>query len=243
MAGTHAVTTGAKIYLAQVDISADAHAHSIAHSVDLPEDMRYGDTWKRRLIGQRDMNFSLAGNVDISGTSDQDTIVNSKMGVNNVPLIIAPSGASIGDPCEFGLIVNGQYTPQAVLNNVFKYGLTGQIASRKWVMGKVLWNPATSITGTANGAEVLLSAVSATQKLYVAIVVIAATLTSMTVKVQSDTTGFPSSADQKTFTSVTGVTSEMPTPVDGAITDTYFRAAVTAFSGTSAQMIVVAGIA
>src|SRR5690348_16468610 len=102
----HTVVLAPRIYLAHLDISGDANAHGIGQSVDLPLSARYGDTWKRRLIGKRDMNFSIAGNIDLSGTSDQDTMVQSKLQVDNVPLIITQSAGilAVGDSCEFGLV-------------------------------------------------------------------------------------------------------------------------------------------
>jgi hypothetical protein len=239
----HAVITGSKIFVAHFDISGHLNAHAINKTQDLPDDTCYGDTFKQRLPGLQHMNFSIAGNVDLAGASDSDTILQARMGVADVPLIIAPVGSAIGDPAEFGLIEQGQYAPTAKIGEILKFGCTGELANRRWVLGKVLWAPSTVISGTANGAEVLIGATSATQKIYVAIAVIASNLTTMTVRVESDTTGFASATVQKTFTAVTDVTSEMPTPVDGAVTDTYFRAAVSAFTGTTAQMIVVAGIA
>jgi hypothetical protein len=240
----HTVILGAKIFIDKYDFSSDFNAHSIGQTVELPEDTNYGDTFKQRLIGLRDMSFSIAGNVDASdGLTDEDTIITSKMGINNVPLIICPKGVAVGDPCEFGLIAKAQYTQDIKQGDVWKFGIAGNIASRRWIRGSVLWSSSTVISGTGNGAQVLLPPTSATTgNLYVAICVFAATtLTSMTVKVQSDTVGFPSATDQKQFTPVTAVTSEMPAPVTGLGTDTYYRAIVSAFSGTSAQMIVVAG--
>ena len=238
----HEVALSSKIYLAQFDLSADLNAHTITHTTNLPEDTTYGDTYKQRLIGEQDAEFSLAGFMDLSDVTDQDTNLASVLATQDVSAIIASSGAEVGEAAEFGLIVKPSYQKVLQRGEVEAFSLTGQIANRNWVRGRVLWDSATSITGTANGAEVELSAASATQKLYVAIAVIAANLTTMTVTVESDTTGFPSTTVQKTFTAVTAVTSENPTPVDGAIADTFYRAAVTAFTGTSAQMIVVAGI-
>jgi hypothetical protein len=241
----HQVVLSPKIYLAEFDLSSDMNAHGIAQTVDLPDDTCYGDTFKQRLTGLRDISFSLAGNWDaFDALEDQDTLLTSKMAVNNVPLIITPNSPAVGDACEFGLVAQAQYSPQAQHGQILKWSASGNLASRRWLRGNVLWAPSTVITGTASGSQVLISAASASQSLYVAIAVWAATsLTSMVVKVQSDTTGFASPTDKVTFTTATGVTSEMPSPVSGANTDTYYRATVSSFTGTSAQMIVVAAIA
>lgn len=242
--GTHAVTLAKRIFLAQYEFSGDANADSVGVTVELKDDPRYGDTYKHRKVGLADMSFSIAGSVDYSGAEDQDTIMNSKMRVQDVPLIItATDNVAVGAIANFGLVVAGQYNPQFQHGDVAKYTLTGNLGTRKWVRGKILWSPSTQVTGTANGSEVSLGAVSATQKLYVALCVFADNFSSLTVKVQSDTTGFPTPTDQVTFTNTAANTAEMPTPVNGPITDTFYRASVSTFTGTSASIIVVAGIA
>lgn len=239
----HSVTLSPKIFFAHLDLTADANAHAVNQTCDLPNDSCYGDTFEQALTGKRGMNFSIAGNMDLTGVADQDTIMQSKLAVQNVPLIFAQA-STIGSQCDFGLINVGQYSPQLSYGQVLKFAATGKLATQKWITGgKILWSPDTAVTGFANGAEVSIGSVSATQKLYVGIAIFAYTgAGSITVQVQSDTTGFPSPTVQKGFTSATGVTSEMPTPVDGAITDTFYRAAVTGFTATSVSMIVVAGI-
>ena len=89
-----------------------------------------------------------------------------------------------------------------------------------------------------------VGAVSATQYLYGALHVTADVFTSATVKIQSDATGAFSGAetDRITFGAVTGIDYEWATPVAGAITDAYWRAVVSAFSGTSMVYTVEMGI-
>jgi len=239
----HSVTLGAKIYVAHFDISGDVNAHGINHTITLLDDTCYGDTFRQKFVGVREMNFSIAGNVNLEGTTDSDTIIDARMAVQDVPIILCPTGAAVGDTCEFGLIAAGEYKRDLKFGEIYKYSLAGQLATRSWVLGKVLADPATLVTGTVNGAQVLIGAASATQKLYVAIAITQYTgAGSITVRVESDTTGFPSATVRKTFTAATAVTSENPTPVDGAITDTFYRAAVSAFTATNANMIVAAGI-
>ena len=242
----HVVSVGAtspKIYVAHFDISGDSNAHSISHTIALPDDTNYGDSFKQRLPGLIDVSVSVTGNVDQAGATDSDTIIDARMGVQDVPLIICPVGSAVGDPCAFGLVGLGQYNRKLVMGDLYKFDLAASIANRIWVHGKVLATPATAVTGTTNGAEVLIGAASAAQSLYVGIAITTYSgAGSVTVRVESDTTGFASATVQKTFTAATVITSEMPAAVDGAITDTYYRAAVSAFTATSVNMIVVAGI-
>lgn len=101
-------------------------------------------------------------------------------------------------------------------------------------------------TATANSTGFVLGAVSATQKLYAALHVTAAsgTTPNLVVKLQSDdASGFLSPTDRVTFTAATAVTSQYATPVAGAITDTYYRASAT-ITGTSPSFtyLLMAGI-
>lgn len=243
----HNVTLNAKIYFAAYDISGEANAHVIAHTVDLPEDLGYGDTWKQRLIGARSMNCSIAGNIDLAGADDFDTVMNDAIGVSDIPLIICPEGADVEDAAEFGTVLQSQYTPQASHGQVFKYGLTTELKNRRWTLGKVLWAPATVVTATGNGTAVQLGAVTATQYIWAAIAVIAkdpASGSSCVVALQSASDAiFTTPTTRVTFTSFDAITSEAAAPVAGAITDTYWRMIVSTFAGTSMQFIGVAGIA
>jgi hypothetical protein len=243
---THSVATSLpKVFLDAYDISGHANAHTIGQAQDLPDDTNYGDSWRQRELGMRTMNFSVAGNIDLAGATDSDTIIQSKMAVADVPLIICNVGDAVGlsNPAEFGLVLQGQYNPQAAIGDMLKYSLTGEIANRRWIRGAVLWSSATSITGTANGTAVELGAVAAGSNIYAAISVIAEDLTTMTVKLQSSSDEpFTSPNDRITFTAVTGITADMPAPVAGSITDTFWRIIISAFTGTSAQLVGVAGI-
>lgn len=244
MAGTHSVPLSPKIYIDFYDFSADMNSHSIGQTCDLKESTCYGDLFKQRQPGLRDAQFGIAGNVDLSGATDQETIMQAKMAVHNVPLIIAPTPTVIGSPCEFAFIDFARYSPRAQHGEIFKFDISGNLATRRWIRGQVLWSPATSITGTSNGTEVNLGAVSASQSLYVAIAVLSHSANgNLIFKIQSDATGFASPTDRVTFATATDKTSEMPTPVAGAITDDFWRAAVTTMTATSATAIVVGGIA
>lgn len=239
----HHVVLSPRIFLAEFDISGDLNSHSINWSQELKEDNSYGDTFKQRKLSLQDTQIGVAGWVDHSGATDSETAIDSKKAAADVPLIFTNITAALGDSCEFGLVDFAQYQKQAQQGEVYRFDLSAALGSRRWIRGKILWSPNTSVTGTANGAEVSLGAVSATQKLYVAMAVFLDNFTSLDVKVQSDTTGFPSATDRVTFANATGVTSEMPAPVSGAITDTFWRASVSGFTGTNASIIVVAGIA
>ncbi len=101
--------------------------------------------------------------------------------------------------------------------------------------------PATNRTATGNGTAQQLGAVSAAQKLYVAMHVLAFVGTTLTLKVQSDdNAGVTTPLDRVTSAPFTAIGSAWA-ELDGPITDNYWRAAWT-FTGTSFTALLVAGI-
>lgn len=104
--------------------------------------------------------------------------------------------------------------------------------------------PLTFANTDASGTGTQLGAVSATQRIYAALHVVAfGTSTSIAVKIQSDdNSGFTSPTDRITFTTNTAVGFEMLS-LAGSITDTWWRATWDVTSPTpSIAFAVVAGI-
>lgn len=93
----------------------------------------------------------------------------------------------------------------------------------------------TPLTSTAAGTAYVVGAVAAGQSVYGGLHVtsISGTATpTLTMRIQSDTVGFPSATTAITFTARTAVGAQWGTPLAGANTDTYWRADWT-ISGTN----------
>ena len=100
----------------------------------------------------------------------------------------------------------------------------------------VVGAPLASRSATFTGSGVQLGAVStsvngATERLWAALFVTAASGTNLAVTIQSDTVGFPSPASAATFTTVSAVGAQFLT-VAGPITDDYFRVNATIGTGS-----------
>lgn len=234
----HLVPTNCKIFLAQFDISGDSNSVTLNSGDELPQDTCFGDTFHQCLNSLKTVEVGMGGFVDVADDGT-DEVMTDRMGTANVPLIIAPTGGAAGQPCFFGPIAQGEYSPSLEIGEIFKWELSAKLMSTKWSRGQVLWGTDhAAITGTASGVAYQVGAVSATQKLYAILAVTNADLTTMDVVLESDNAeGFGSGTTRVTFTQVTTETAEFPTPVAGAITDDWWRFRVSGFSGTTASMI------
>ncbi len=235
----HIVPSNTKIFLAYTDISGDSNSVTLNSGDELPDDTTFGDTFRNCLNGLKTVEIGMGGFVN-TADDGSDEVIQDNLGLANVPLLIAPTGGAAGEPCYFGPIAEGEYSPELEIGEIFKWELSAKLMSTKWSRGTVLWGTDhAAITGTANGAGFQLTTVGATQKLYAFLAVhTTSSLTDMDVILQSDdNSGFTTATTRITFTQFTAKAAQFPTPVAGAIADDYWRFRVSSFNGTSAHMI------
>lgn len=237
----HFVYTNAKIFLAHFDLSSHLNSVQVGLNQELQDKTTFGSSFRGRLPGLKGMNFGIAGFSDFVDDG-QDEVIASKVAVADVPLLVGPRGAAVGDVAYFGPVAHAEYGHQVAIGETAKFTASGELSSHQWVRGAFLRDPV-AFTGTFNGGAVQLGAVGATQKLFAAIHVLAFTGTSFVIKVQSDdNAGFSSPTDRITFTTVAGLGSEFAAPVAGPITDDYWRMVCSAFTGTSFTIVGAVGI-
>ena len=220
------VFTDAKLYMAGRDFTGQINQLALSFASDLKDARVFGDTAIRRISGLSDIALSHNGYVD-AATVDLDLFTN--IGVNNVPVTVAPNDGAEGKPAFIFRALHGEYTPEGEVGELFKYGVTAMgSGGDRGVEGTILGNGAETVTGLGTAFQV--GAVSATQKLFAALHVFAVSGTTPTldVTVESDTaSGFPSAVTQITFAQKVAVGAEWATPVAGAITDDWWRVAFT----------------
>lgn len=165
---------------------------------------------------------------------------------NAIPYSVFPSSAA---EASLGYFVQAMRRNYVLLDAVGEVAPWSSEVSSTWpvVRGLSLENPGTPRTATGNGTAVQLGAVPAGKRLYAALHVLSisgSATPTLTVKVQSDTVGFPSPTDQITFTAATAIGGQIARTAVGAITDDYYRVSFT-ISGTTPSFLflVVAGIA
>ncbi|MDD5034132.1 MAG: hypothetical protein PHE55_05185 [Methylococcaceae bacterium] len=214
----------AKVWLAQYELTSYLNELAITHGVDVGDDTAMGDTTRSSMPGLETLDLSLQGFFDVADNA-QDEIIRTRVATQNIPM-------SLG--IQTGLENTRAYFFQGGISGYDKGGAVGVLApftlkgyasaGQKIINGLILEDGVTPRTGAGSGTQRLVGTVSATQKIYAVLHVLAFTgFTSVVIKVQSDTTGFPSAADKITFTTVTGLTSQYATPVAGPDTDTYWR--------------------
>lgn len=200
------------------------------------------DTWVQNIGGVKSVAWSAEVMQDFAalGLDEREyALLGAK-----APLSLLPAGSTYGSVAHAMEAVSLAYTPLRAEHGQLAMGVLGGNGSGVAVRGACLHPPATARTSSASGTAIQVGAVSATQRMYGALHVTAAsgTTPSLTVKIQSSATEGGSYTDRITFTAATDVTYQWSN-VAGAVTDTWWRVTWT-ISGTdpSFEFAVVAGI-
>lgn len=232
-----------KIILDTFDLSGFSNSISIERSQEpLANDtFDSAKTVKSRIGGLSDGMVSMNGLVDLTAAG-QDAVLSGQMGLSDTPVLVSLIDTVDFARCKFGVFQNGNYDSGGSVGEIAKWSASGRISSHALVEGNIMAVGAK--TGTFDGTARQIGPVSATQKLYAQIHATAKdTFTSAVFKVQTASDeAFTTPNDRITFTTITDLTSEFATPVDGAITDEWVRVSCTAFTGTSLTVHVAVGI-
>lgn len=238
------VLTDAKSYLGEFNISGDLNQVNINYSADPQEDTAFGATFHTSKPGLRKAAIHQEGYVQFGATTTTvDGRLYSKFAVADVPISVAAEGGDAGEIAFFMKALEAHYNIGASVGEMLKFQVdTGPSgANVQLVKGTIMEDGKTARTVAGNSASRALGAVSATQKLHAVLHVLAFSGTSVVFKVRSAVTDFATITDRITFQTVTAPTSEDPTPVAGAITDTFWRVDWTG-TFTSFNAVVIVGI-
>jgi hypothetical protein len=242
----HFILQDCKLYLAQYNLTGYTNEMSVTASAEEVDNTVFGATTRSRAAGLMDVEASASGFLEADATSAAtfkiDDILNQKHLVTNQPLTYCPTTGAQGEKAFSFLAAVGEVNRGGTVGEMYKFDMSAYCTGGQLVRMTVMETGAKTATGNGTGQQ--LGAVSATQKMYAVLHVIAAsgTTPSITVKVQSDdNSGFSSPTDRFTFTAATGLTSEWATPVNGAITDDYWRLVWTV-SGTTPSLTIVGAV-
>lgn len=235
------ILSDARVLLAQFNISGDLNQVDLDYSADTKEDTAFGATFHTMKPGMRNAKIHQEGFSQF-GTGFIDDIAQTRIGTADVPILVSPNHGNAGDVCWFMKALHYGLKRGGKVGDMFKFALDA-IASgtnTQLVQGMLLEDGYTSRVAGGNtaGAQINVTGVSALQKLYASLHVLVFVGTNVTIKIQSSATQGGSYTDRITFTLVTGKTSESPTPVAGAITDTWWRVL---WSGTFTSFSAVVG--
>ncbi len=220
-----------KVYLAGYDLSGDVNAAAIDYSAEAVDVTCLGDGTHIRLGGLKSVTAQVEGFYD---GADNDQQLFDRIGVSDVPLTICPENANEGSRAYTFKTMLASYSPGGSLGEAMTFSVSGEATGYELVQGVVLLNGTKTVTG--NGAGQLLTAVTSAQQLFAALHITAVgdAAASIVVKVQSDdNAGFTTPTDRITFASANAIGAQWATPVNGPITDTYWRVVWTITGGTT----------
>jgi len=240
------VLTNARLLFGEYDITSYSNQVTLETDGDMQKATTFSEGWDNFKPGTLKFGASANGywDDDVGSVIQPDAAMFGSLSASGRVFTVAADGGDENEKCYFFQALTGGYECFGSHGELAPWSLTlaGDSASGGvGVMGTILRNA--TATGTEDGTALELGAVSDTQTLYGALHITADNFTSCTVKIQSDeASGFASHTDHITFTAASGITYEWGTPVAGANTDTYWRASVSAFVGTSMTYTVVMGI-
>lgn len=235
---TPTVLTDCRIYMASADLTSHSNKVEVGAEVEELDKTTFGSGGaKERHGGIFDMSASISGFWEAGDLSKPDDMLWANLGAYTVPLTVVPTSGAVGQLCYLSRVLEASYKPGGDHGK-----LMGWSADLKgnWplVRGTVMHPQGTARTATGTGTGQLLGALSSAQALYVTlhILSVSGTTPSLTVIIESDdNSGFTSATTRATFTAATALSGQT-TKVDGAVTDTYWRARWT-ISGTTPSFL------
>ena len=237
--------TDCKLYVASFDLSGKMNALALTNSAEMKDGTTFGNTTRINKAGLKSIVAQHEGLWDANGIDQPDDTFFARIGTANVPVTISPQTGADGEIAYIFRAVHSEYAPGAQVGELFAFSVTMEGDDGAPLVRATVLKPtgATIVTGTGTGRE--LGAVSATQRLYGSLHVIAVTGTNPTLDVivqSDDASNFPSPTTRLTYSQKTTIASDWQSAV-GAITDTWYRVSFT-IGGTnpSFSFVVAVGI-
>jgi len=219
----------ARIWFAQYDLSAYHNVINLQTGKSIQDSTSMGSTWATNLPGSLNGSISGGGFWDMTSPVSPDyEYYNATIGATSKVISVSPDGGETGDIAYTMQALNGEYSCLGNYGDPAPFSV-GATADGPVVRGFVLFNG--TATNNATGAQVLYLPVVAGQTVYAALHVFSMTATTAVVKVEHDTTGYPSPIAAATFTAATGATSEWKTSTT-TTADTYWNYTVSAWGGS-----------
>ena len=240
-----------KIVYHGYNLSCKSNALTVNYEVDEKDQTTFCDSTMLTFPGLMKVNAEVDGFMDLDSLANGavEALINSEVGSTTAKAFSATTGNSAGDAGFFfeAYMIGSPYLSGSVGDlHEFKMrlanGRSSSSSSGRLVRGTVLQGLTANTSASSNTASQQLGAVASGQTIYAAIHVVSTDATSIAFTLRSaDNSGMTSSTTQASFTSVTGVTSEIKS-VAGPITDDYWDIAWTRTGGTTFTALMVVGI-
>lgn len=234
--------TNVRTLIDGLEITSLSNSASVAVDVADLDVTTFGSSGSRsRIAGLRNSTFNASGFVDPEQAVDAAQFTG--VGVSQT-LMVLPTGGAEAEVAWFGAQLQGSYQTGARVGEALPFTV-GYATNGPFPRGKVLVPSSSAITTSTNGNGVQLGAVPTGSKIYGQVQCIARSGSiSLAIDLQSATSsGFSSPTSRASFPTINAVGAAQITPVAGSITDTWWRASITATGTGSATIVIAAGIA
>ena len=213
------VQTNVGLYWGGYSLASSFNAIALNLGNSPQDDTVYGDTFVSNAAGLSSVQLEAEGFWE----SATDSVLQSSLGSDDTVLSVTPVDQAAGSPSLFSKVTTSTYNPisTGTVGSMLGFSLSAEGRGEKSVSGEILVIPATYTSSSETATNASIGAVSATQSVYSALHVTAASGT-LDVIVESAPSNWSSESTRITHTRFTAVGAEMLSTA-GAITDAYWR--------------------
>jgi hypothetical protein len=213
------VQTNVGLYWGGYSLASSFNAIALNLGNSPQDDTVYGDTFVSNAAGLSSVQLEAEGFWE----SATDSVLQSSLGSDDTVLSVTPVDQAAGSPSLFSKVTTSTYNPisTGTVGSMLGFSLSAEGRGEKSVSGEILVIPATYTSSSETATNASIGAVSATQSIYSALHVTAASGT-LDVIVESAPSNWSSESTRITHTRFTAVGAEMLSTA-GAITDAYWR--------------------
>lgn len=212
-----------RVWLGGYDLSGAVNSLALEHGAEARDVATLESNTRIQASGLKSVAASLEGYFETDGGIDEELF--NRIGLTDAPLSYGAAGAAEGDLAYSFQALAAEYSPGGQIGEMMQFAASAQAASGDGlVRGTLMHNGAETASGNGTGRQ--LGAVAAGQKLFGALHVLAAAGTGPTLDVtieSDDNSGFTSAVTRMTFAQQTGIGFEWATPIEGPITDDWWR--------------------
>ena len=232
------VQTNVGLYWGGYSLASDFNAISLNLGNDIQEKTTYGETAVINAAGLSTVSLEGEGYWE----STTDSVLQTSLGSDDTVVSVTPVDQSAGSPSLFTKVTTSAYSPYATgtVGQLLGFSLSAEGRGEKTVSGEILVVPATYTSSSESATNASIGAVSATQAIYSALHVTAASGT-LNVYVESAPSNWSGESTQITHSAFTSVGAEIKS-LAGVNTDAFWRVKYTISGGGSFDFICSLGI-
>jgi len=234
------VQTNVGLYWGGYSLASSFNAIALNMGNSPQDDTVYGDAFTSNASGLSSVNCEAEGFWE----SATDSVLHAGLAINaaDTVLSVTPVDQAAGSPSIFSKVTTSTYNPisEGTVGSMMGFSLSAEGRGEKSVTGEILVIPATYTTSSESATNSSIGAVSATQSVYSALHVTAASGT-LDVIVESAPSNWSGESTRITHTQFSAVGAEMKSTA-GAITDAHWRVKWTISGGGSFDFVCSLGI-